>query len=227
MNSIRKIFVGILAASLLGIICYSANKTPYKVAYVIDGDTFTLESGEKVRLIGVDCPESLDPNKPVEYFAEESMQFLRNLIEGRVVELEYGPERTDKYGRLLCYVWLDDTLLVNKHIIQSGYGMAYLRFPHKLEDDFLEAELAARRAPVGMWASPRSSQEGQKRPWLREDIVIEKQKSSEEESETVYITRTGAKYHRGSCSSLRKSKIPISKKDAIERGYGACARCRP
>ncbi|MEW6016135.1 MAG: thermonuclease family protein [Candidatus Zixiibacteriota bacterium] len=226
---------------------------------MIDGDTFALENGQKVRLIGVDCPESLDPNKPMEYFAEESMQFLRGLIEGRVVELEYGPERTDKYGRLLCYVWLDDTLLVNKHIIQSGHGMAYLRFPHKLEAEFLEAELAARRAPVGMWASPRSQPNGkemwdeyqtllnnqgqttgEKRPWLRDKPAVEKQETSEfgdvdryikktgqSGDETVYITRTGAKYHRGSCSSLRKSKIPISKKDAIARGYGPCARCRP
>ena len=111
----------------------------------MDGDTFDLKSGEKVRLIGVDCPERQDPNKPVEYFSDEARDYLQSLIQGKSVRLEYGDERTDKYGRLLCYVYVDDTLLVNAEIVKHGYGMAYLRFPHRLEKQFLNLEIEARR----------------------------------------------------------------------------------
>lgn len=185
------------------------------VSRVIDGDTFETTAGDKVRLIGVDCPESNDPNKPVEYFAAEAAAFLDSVINGRTVRLEYGPERTDKYGRLLCYVYVNDTLLVNQEIIARGYGTAYLRFPHKLEAQFLESELAARRAPIGMWASPRAA-----RPAV-------KATAAPTTDETVYITKTGSKYHRATCGYLRKSAIPISKKDAIGRGYTACSKCNP
>lgn len=58
--------------------------------------------------------------------------------------------------------------------------------------------------------------------------VVQNSSSKEQKKEqTVYITKTGAKYHRGSCSYLRKSKIAISKKEAIANGYGACSRCQP
>ncbi len=58
-----------------------------EVDRVVDGDTFVLKSGDKVRLIGVDTPESYDPNKPVEYFAEEAKVFLEKLISGKSVRL--------------------------------------------------------------------------------------------------------------------------------------------
>ncbi len=118
---------------------------PKTVDRVVDGDTFVLGSGEKVRLIGVDCPETQVPNGTAEYFAAEASDFLDSLIAGTSVRLEFDGSRTDRYGRLLCYVWLDDSVLVNKEIVRQGYGMAYLRYPHRMEAEFLEAELAARR----------------------------------------------------------------------------------
>ena len=188
----------------------------------MDGDTFVLQTGEKVRLIGVDCPESQDPNKPVEYWADEASAYLAKLLGNKKVRLEFGDERTDKYSRLLCYVWVDDTVLVNLEIIKNGHGMAYLRFTHAREHEFIEAELTARRQAVGMWASPRST------PEVSQDQTVKKQiKPAETQDQTVYITKTGSKYHRGSCGYLRKSKITISKKDAISQGYGPCSRCRP
>jgi len=190
------------------------------VSDVIDGDTFRLEDGQKVRLIGVDCPESNDPNKPVEYFSAESMAFLESRILGKDVRLEYGDERTDKYGRLLCYVWVDDTLLVNLEIVKQGYGMAYLRFPHKLEKQFLDAEIAARRAAIGMWSSPRSG-------FFIPDVRPKEQPKEEAQETTVYITKSGSKYHRAGCRYLSKSMIPISLKDAKERGYTPCKVCKP
>ncbi len=210
---------------LLFLVGWSAEQSKH-VDYVVDGDTFVLQTGEKVRLIGVDCPESQDPNKPVEYWAGEATAYLAKLIGDKTVRLEYGDERADKYGRLLCYVRVDDTVLVNLEIIKNGYGMAYLRFAHPREQEFLEAELTARRQAIGMWASPRSKAK-RSGSEASEEYEHPKVKQSTAKDETVYITKTGSKYHRGSCGYLRKSKIPITKKDAISQGYGPCSRCRP
>jgi len=158
------------------------------------------------------------------------------------LQLEYGDERTDKYGRLLCYVWTDDTLFVNLEIIKQGYGMAYLRFPHKWEDTFLQTEINARRQAIGMWASPRSqlpTQEVKQQSNEEKSIKIDyskyskktqevQQKPNEEASqEIVYITKSGSKYHRQGCRYLSKSMIPISLKEAKERGYLPCKVCKP
>ncbi len=205
---------------------------------VVDGDTFVLSSGDKVRLIGVDCPETQGPNGPGEYFAAEAGDFLDSLIADASIRLEFDGRRTDRYGRLLCYVWLDDSILVNKEIVRQGYGMAYLRYPHRLEAEFLEAELAARRAAIGMWASPRAwSQKTLKERYgemLRDTTssglggtTDEKEKTTNTSKVTVYITRTGSKYHRASCSYLRKSKTAITREEAIVRGYEPCKRCKP
>ena len=75
------------------------------VRRVIDGDTFVLYSGEKVRLIGVDTPETKHPQKPVQYFAKEASEFTRRMIEGKTILLEYDGKRSDRYGRLLAYVY--------------------------------------------------------------------------------------------------------------------------
>ena len=187
---------------------------------VIDGDTFTLCTGEKVRLIGVDCPESQDPNKPVEYFSAEARAFLESMVLRKMFTLEYGGERTDRYGRLLCYVWVDDTILVNREIIKHGYGMAYLRFSHEREQEFLDLEIQARRQAVGMWASPTTTSQQPAQPEIDKTLL-------DSHAEIVYITKTGSKYHRGTCGYLKKSKILIKKKDAIAQGYGACRKCKP
>ncbi len=113
---------------------------------------------------------------------------------------------------------------MNKEIVKQGYGMAYLRYPHRLEAEFLEAELAARRAAIGMWASPRK----QKRGTADKDAAFKEElRQTQQVEDTVYITRTGSKYHRTNCSYLRKSKTAITREEAIERGYEPCKRCKP
>jgi micrococcal nuclease len=73
-----------------------------KVARVIDGDTLQLSTGETVRLIGVDTPETKDPRQPVQHFGKEATAFTRQLVEGKPVHLEYDQQRRDKYGRSLA-----------------------------------------------------------------------------------------------------------------------------
>lgn len=121
-----------------------------RVDRVIDGDTFVLESGETVRLIGVDTPESTHPEIPVQRFSKEAAEFLRRLVKGFEVELEIGTPARDTYHRLLAYVTVDGTP-VNEEIIRRGYGYALTRFPHPRMDAFIQAEREARVRQAGLW----------------------------------------------------------------------------
>lgn len=121
------------------------------VVTVIDGDTIVLDGGEKIRLIGVDTPETVHPNKPVEYFGKEASAFTRRLCEGKKVRLEYDLDRVDKYGRTLAYVYLEDGTFVNAEIIKQGYGHAYTRFPFKYMGEFRKYEREARKNRRGLW----------------------------------------------------------------------------
>jgi micrococcal nuclease len=124
-----------------------------KVARVIDGDTLKLSTGETVRLIGVDTPETKDPRKPVQYFGKEATAFARQLVEGKSVRLAYDQQRQDKYGRTLAYVYLEDGRFVNAEIIQQGYGFAYTRYPFRYLEQFRRLEREAREAHRGLWGA--------------------------------------------------------------------------
>ncbi len=119
---------------------------------VIDGDTIELDGAERVRLIGVDTPESVDQSRPVEYFGKEASAFTRGLAEGKRVRLEFDRETVDTYGRTLAYVYLPDRTLLNGEIIRRGYGHAYTRFPFRYEREFVVLEREARAAGRGLWA---------------------------------------------------------------------------
>lgn len=118
---------------------------------VIDGDTVELDGGDRVRLIGVNTPESVDPRRPVERFGKEASAFTRRLAEGQSVRLEYGEETRDRYGRKLAYIYLPDGSLLNAEIIRQGYGFATTRFPHRHLEEFVELEREAREQGRGLW----------------------------------------------------------------------------
>lgn len=111
-----------------------------------------------VRLIGVDTPETVDPRKPVEKYGKEASNFTKSLLpEDTDVMLE--PDQgtkltTDKYKRLLAFVWRkEDNLLVNLEIIKQGYGHYYPKYPFRAEymEKFRLAELEAKRKKLGLW----------------------------------------------------------------------------
>jgi len=179
---------------------------------VIDGDTILLDGNEKVRLIGVDTPETRDEDRPVQYFGKEAYEFTRSLVEGKKVRLEYGMNKKDKYGRTLAYVYLEDGTFLNAEIIKQGYGYLYRAFIFKYFDKFWQHEKEAREKKIGLWAPVK---------------VQELKAGNKNEDTIVYITRSGTKYHREGCSSLKRSKIPMTLKEACERGYKPCAKCNP
>ena len=197
----------------------------FDVVRVVDGDTISIRGQRdevKVRLIGVDTPETVHPSKPVQHYGKEASCFTTNLLKGEQVYLRYEGEKptTDKYGRLLAYVYrVPDGLFVNAEIIRQGYGHAYVQYPFKHLEVFRQLEQFARQAGKGLWASAAKSAESQPPAAVSPKPVAP--------DATVYRTRTGSKYHGESCSYLRSSKIPISLRDAKSRGLGPCSRCGP
>ena len=139
-------------AFLFGILAAAA--APGQVVErVVDGDTIIVEGVGRVRLIGVDTPETVHPNRPVEFFGKEASAFAKRLLEGKRVRLEYDQERHDRYGRTLAYVYLDDGTFVNAEIIRRGYGHAYTRFPFRHIEAFREFEREARDNRRGLWGA--------------------------------------------------------------------------
>ena len=130
----------------------------YPVSRIIDGDTIELKTETglvKVRLIGVDTPETVHPSKPVEHYGREASLFLKNLLRGESVHAVYGQERVDQYGRTLAYLYrVPDGLFVNLEIIRQGYGHAYTQFPFKHMELFLAYQGWARDVGKGLWDVP-------------------------------------------------------------------------
>ena len=148
--------VPFLLVALVWIVLVSGCKTPsYPVDRIVDGDTVVLLiDGEKtkVRLIGVDTPETVHTSNPVEYYGPEASQFTKELLTGRLVWLEYETEREDRFGRTLAYLYrVPDSLFVNLEIIRLGYGRAYTKYPFRYKERFVTAEQAARDAQLGLW----------------------------------------------------------------------------
>lgn len=125
------------------------------VIRVVDGDTFVLSSGERVRLIGIDTPESVKPGTPVECFGREASEHLKQLIEGKPVRLERDVSDTDRYGRLLRYAYMGDEL-INERLARQGYATAASYPPDVREQERLrQAERLAREEGIGLWDPKR------------------------------------------------------------------------
>lgn len=130
----------------------------YQVAAFDDGDTIQVVMeghNEKIRMIGVDTPETHDPRKPIQCFGKAAAVFTEKTIGLNRVRLEADPENSnrDRYDRLLRYVYLPDGTLVNKKIIEEGYGFALTAFPFTKLEEFRQAEKSAREQNKGLWAS--------------------------------------------------------------------------
>ncbi len=120
----------------------------------VDGDTIIVNIAgvkERVRLIGVDTPETKHPRKPVQRFGKEAYNFTWRMVEGKKVRLEFDQNQRDKYRRLLAYVYLEDGTFLNAEIIKQGYGHAYTRFPFRHMQKFRNYEREARIRKRGLW----------------------------------------------------------------------------
>jgi micrococcal nuclease len=223
--------VGLACAAVLPV-CASEGAVAEEgtVVRAVDGDTLVVRiegREERVRLLGVDTPETKHPRKPVEYFGKEASAFTRRMAEGKRVQLEADPSNTnrDRYGRLLRYVFLPDGTLLNAAIIEQGYGHAYTRFPFQRMEEFRALERSARENDRGLWGPGHQSLDtvpldtATLAPGVGPATVIGKP------DQEVFLTRTGTRYHLKGCRHLRNSAIPTKLADAV-RGYQPCKTCR-
>jgi len=132
------------------------NYSHIKVVEVIDGDTVKLENGKILRYIGIDTPEM---RKKIEGrwiynpapFAEEAKKYNKKLVEGKYIRVEFDVKKIDEYGRLLGYVFVDNTF-VNAKLLEEGLAVLYTRPPNvKYVDLFVKLQKKARQEEKGLW----------------------------------------------------------------------------
>ncbi len=122
------------------------------VVSVVDGDTIKIEGGEIVRYIGVNTPETVAPNRPVECYGKEASAKNKELVQGKRVELEKDVSARDKYGRLLRFVWIGDTM-INEALVREGYAQVSTYPPDvKYQALFVEAQRLAVAEKRGLWS---------------------------------------------------------------------------
>ncbi len=136
-----------------------SSENTFELAFVnkvIDGDTIQVSiNGEnfKVRLIGVDAPETSHPSKLVECFGKEATEFTKNKLLNQTIKLkpDITQQNIDQYGRLLRYVYINDELF-NLSIIREGYAHEYtFKVPYLFQNEFKKAEKEARESVRGLW----------------------------------------------------------------------------
>lgn len=131
----------------------NAKEKLFKVVRVVDGDTIELETGEKVRYIGINTPETVSPKVAPECFGKEASTKNKELVEGQFVRLVKDVSEKDRYGRLLRYVYVGD-IFVNDYLVREGFASSSTYPPDvKYQKKFLEAEKDARENKRGLWGS--------------------------------------------------------------------------
>lgn len=202
----------------------------YSVSRVIDGDTIDISIDgkvERLRLIGIDTPETVDPRKPVECFGVEASNKAKTLLIGKKVSLESDGSQgeLDKYNRLLRYVFLEDGTNINLLMIKEGYAHEYTyNLPYKYQTEFKNAQKQAEANKAGLW-SPDA---------CNGDVI--KSVTSNVNSCTIKGNISSSKekiFHMIGCGSYNKTVIDESKgekwfcseKEAINAGWRKALNC--
>jgi micrococcal nuclease len=180
------------------------------VAQVGDGDTVTIGSGQRVRLLGIDTPELEREGRPADFLAHKAKAELAKLIQGRRVRLEYDHLRYDQYGRLLAFLFLPDGMMVNAELVRQGLAKVYIFPPNtRYQETLVAAQRQAIEARRGLWQQA-----------LKQD-------------EPYYLgNKSSLRFHRPNCphgqqtSPANRIKI-TSLKDAYLQGFSPCRKCKP
>ena len=136
------------------------------VVRAVDGDTAVVRvdgQEKRVRFLGVDTPETVHPNKPVQFYGKEASNFTKESLNGRKVWLEYDENPQDRYGRHLAYIWLKNPNTINESTIREnmfnaklllgGYAKVMIIKPNRrYESEFRKFQDEASRARLGVWS---------------------------------------------------------------------------
>ncbi len=138
-----------------------ADWSHHKVLQVIDGDTILIDTAQgplKLRVIGIDAPETMHPARPIEPYGPEASARARELLEGQEVQVQYDPDpshgKWGKYARLLAYIELPDGRDFGLVMISEGLARTYTEYPFSRMQRYLAAEAEAHKAGQGLWRDP-------------------------------------------------------------------------
>ncbi len=128
----------------------------HEVLRAVDGDTILLASGARVRLQGINAPETVKRDAPVEAWGPEASQFTKDFLKhaNNRVRLTFSVERKDRYDRFLAFVWDDDKML-NEELVRAGFAYAHLdyRYSGTMKNRLAAAQDEARQAKRGIWSN--------------------------------------------------------------------------
>ncbi|MEZ6189535.1 MAG: thermonuclease family protein, partial [Planctomycetota bacterium] len=173
-----------------------------KVTRVVDGDTFHMADGRKVRLIGINTPERKS-NDPLN---EEATQLLRDLVDGKTVTLEYDTDRTDQFKRTLAHVFVGD-LYVNGEIVRQGLAYCYTWAPNTAhEKDLSPYQQQAREQKRGLWGLEPPAP-----------------------ADYYEASRSAHRFHRPGCSKGPRGNARrfMDRNEAFDEGLNPCSDCKP
>jgi endonuclease YncB( thermonuclease family) len=138
----------------------------FKVVNIVDGDTVDIDIPDgkykttRVRLLGVDTPETKKRGEAIMYFGPEASAFVTGVALGKnvTVIIDTVSDVRDRYGRLLGYIRLPDKTILNEEIIRQGFGYADLRFKHNDYDSYVDMMDSAISGKVGLWKNVERKQ---------------------------------------------------------------------
>ena len=212
-----------------------------KCSRVIDGDTIEVKDGAgikyKIRYIGIDTPEANED------YGDIATEKNKELVEGKIVKLEKDVSSTDKYGRILAYVYMED-IFINAYLVQEGYAQISTYPPDvKYVDYFLELQQEAKENNKGLWSieiveEKKEQEQIQKQPQEQEEELIveepaEEEPIKEEPKQTQYCGSINSDvYHYPSCVSAKRINQEnliwfTDENDAKSKGYRPCKKCNP
>ena len=205
-----------------------------KVVGVTDGDTISVMRGGKaikIRLHGIDAPESHQA------FGTKSKQFASDMVYGQVVRVEARSSVYDRYGRFIGEVFTRSGTSLNHESVRAGMSWWYREYAPK-DTALQKLEAEARTAKRGLWSERNPTKPSDFRHGMPSSQPARKSVpqtntrafgtlSKQDATTSVYVTRTGSKYHREGCKYLRGSQIRMSKKSARSGGYSPCSVCKP
>lgn len=180
------------------------------VTQVLDGDTVVLDTGHKVRLVGIDTPELEREGKPADFLAHKAKKVLADLALNQKVRLEYDQLRYDRFGRLLAHLFLPDGRHLNRELVAQGLARVYTIPPNvKYREELLAAQREAIQSRRGIWLKAL------------------------EQTEAYYLgNRKSLIFHRPACPQGEKT-APGNRVtfptilDAYLEGYSPCRTCKP
>jgi endonuclease YncB( thermonuclease family) len=203
------IFSGILIAVLLISAEAGTAADWHEVAWVNDGDTITLKDGRRIRYIGINAPEIDHQKKKAEPFGYQAAGLNKQLTADKMVRLEFDRQSSDRYGRLLAYVFLADGSFINARMLAAGCAYFYYHSDNtKYETQLLNAQREAMQAGRGLWQD-----------W--------------QEEQTYYVgSKVSKRFHLPGCPYGKKIKkgnrvVFKTRWEAFWSGYAPAKRCLP